>query len=289
MTIDPQWDFDALPGNVRTVEDNVSAGDATNSLIAQMLAHTGEDQPVLEAPENPYIRLPGGLYWDGELLRTAEVRELTGEDEEALAAVRGSLARWLSVLLERTVVRIGDLATTPQMVKKLLIGDRDELLLGVRIATFGRMVTLRNITCPHCEGELDATVDLSTVDRNLLENPQPRHEYQVALQRGGTAVFRLPDGAAQESTFGSEDLTAAQRDTRLLAQCLVRVTDSSGQPVGKSGEALARHMGMADRQTVITFMAERQPGPLLNDIRFMHDGCGQEVRLPLELPELFRI
>lgn len=290
MTVDSQWDFDALSGDTRTAEQNASGAEATNALMASVLSGAVSDPPAVPDPEDPHVDLPGGLYWDGELLRTAEVRELTGTDEEALAAVRGSLARWMSLLLERTVVRIGDLTPTPAAIRRLLIGDRDELLLGVRIVTFGPTITLQHVVCPHCEQPVDLTVDLRTIDRVVLDSPAPRHEYTVPLRRGGTAVVRLPDGAAQEKTFGDDDrMTSAQRNTILLSECLVSVTDSAGQPVALSGEALAQNLGMADRQIILQYLSEHQPGPRLDDIRIQHDGCGQEVRLPLTLPELFRI
>lgn len=288
MTLDPQWDFDALAsGTTRTAEENTANPAVTNALMTSILTNSVGEPPVPEAPEDPHVDLPGGLLWQGAVLRTARVRELTGEDEEALAAVTGSVARWMSVMLERSVERLGDEEPTPGMIRKLLIGDRDELLLAVRIATFGPEITVRQMVCPHCEQSFDATVDLSTVERVRLKTPLS--EYEVPLRRGGVVFVRFPDGTAQEATFTNDATTSAQRNSRLLGHCLVRVTDPTGVAVPKAGEALAQSLSMADRQLVLKYLADHQPGPRLDDIRFTHDQCGEEVRLPLTLPELFRI
>lgn len=283
---DAQWDFDALDSaEAFTREDTLASPQMANARVAQLMADSVGAAPTIEPPEDDFVDLPGGLYWDGQLLKSARVRELTGDDEEALAAIRGSIARWLSVLLERAVVQIGYETPTPKMLSKLLIGDRDALLLGVRIATFGRDVTVRNVQCPHCEKHFDATVDLTTLDRVELKEPTPRHEYEVPLRRGGMAVIRLPDGVAQEAMFADEDVTLAVRNTTLLSHVLV----NTGEAGTKSGAEMARSLGMADRQVILQFIAENQPGPKLDDIRFTHEACGEEVRLELTLPEIFRI
>lgn len=289
MTLDPKWDFDALSSETHSAEDNLANPGATNAMVLAALAQAAGEAPALPDPEDPYVELPGGLYWDGELLRTAEVRELNGDDEEALAALKGSMARWVSVMLERNVIRIGDAAMTPAMARALLIGDRDALLLHIRIVTFGPEITLTNIVCPHCDAAMDATIDLTTVDTVRLEEPTPRHEYTVALRRGRSAQVRLPGGAAQESTFAEDAGTPAKRNTVLLGQCLLSVTDATGEVRPMKGAALAQSLSMADRQMVLRYIATSQPGPKLDDIRFTHETCGEEVRLPLTLPELFRI
>lgn len=290
MTVDPTWDFGAInSSDTRTADESRANGDVTNALVASVLAESVGAAPVIEDPEDTHVELPGGLYWDGDLIRTAEVRELTGEDDEKLASVTGSLVRWLTAMLERAVVRIGDETPTPAMIRRLLIGDRDALLLGIRIATFGRDITLTNVVCPHCDEALDATIDLTTVDKVTLDNPAPRHEHLVPLRRGGVATVRLPDGEAQELVFAENSGTSAQRATKLLAHCLVSVTDKTATLSTLKGAALAKSLNWADRQTLSNYLTKTQPGPRLDDIRFVHEACGEEVRLPLTVPELFRV
>lgn len=284
---DNQWDFDSIGGSVTSVEEALANPGVVNSQVQQALTESVGDAPVITPPEDDEVTLSGGLFWDGELLKTAQVRELTGEDEEALSRVKGSLARWLTVLLERAVVRVGNEAVTPKLIRRLLIGDRDELVIGVRIATFGKEITAHNVQCPHCNGFFDATVDLTQVDRVKLEEPRPRHEYEVGLRNGRTALVRLPDGVAQEAVFEDEDATMPERNSALLAGCLVRVWSAAGED-GRSGKELAKALSVADRRTLLEFISTTQPGPLLDDIQFDHEACGKEVRLELKMPDLFR-
>lgn len=284
---DNQWDFDSIDGSVTSAEEALANPGAVNSQVQQALTESVGDAPVITPPEDDLVTLPGGLFWDGELLKTAQVRELTGEDEEALSRVKGSLARWLTVLLERSVVRVGVEPVTLKLIRRLLIGDRDELVIGVRIATFGKFITAHNVQCPHCDEYFDATVDLTKVERVTLKEPRPRHEYEVELRNGRKALVRLPDGVAQEAVFEIEDATMPERNSALLAGCLVKVMSAAGED-GRSGRELAKALSVADRRTLLEFISTTQPGPLLDDIQFAHDACGKEVRLELKMPDLFR-
>lgn len=288
MTHDTTWDFDGIGADTHSAQDNLAHPETTNAKVEAVLLESVGDAPTVPFPGDHLVQLPGGLYWDGELLRTAEVRELTGHDEEVLAALTGSIAEWMSVMLGRAVERIGDRKPTPAMIRKLLIGDRDALMLGVRIATFGPDITA-TLVCPHCDEQFEATVDLRTVESVVLAAPTPQHEHEVQLRGGGTAVVRLPDGAAQERIFADDAGNPAQRNTRLLTRCLVSLKDEQGRPVARQGSELAQGMGMADRQIVLRYLADFQPGPKLDAIRFSHVTCGEEVRLPLTLPDLFRL
>ncbi|MFE9834036.1 hypothetical protein ACFYP4_02635 [Streptomyces sp. NPDC005551] len=282
------WDFDKLAGDVVTAESALASPEMVNAQVTQALNESVGDAPEPPEPADDYVSLPGGLYWDGELIRDAQVRELTGDDEEQLARVKGSLARWVSVLLERNVVRVGSVPTDATLVRRLLIGDRDALLLGIRIATLGKEITARQVQCPHCQGFFDATVDLSTVDTVRVDEPRPRHEYEVPLRKGRKALVRLPDGEAQELMLKADDATLPERNTILLGHCVVRVLDADGEGLRLSGPLLAKSLGMGDRQTILRHIHDTQPGPRLDDIRFNHEECGREVLLPITIGELFR-
>jgi hypothetical protein len=194
----------------------------------------------------------------------------------------------VSLLLERCVVRIGDVEPTPAMVRRLLVGDRDALLLGIRVATFGRDITAHQVQCPHCQEFFSATVDLSSVDSVRIAEPRPRHEYEVPLRRGRVAVVRFPDGEAQEAMLRTDDATLPERETALLASCVVRVQDADGEGLGQGGELLAKRLPTMDRKAIIRHIADNQPGPRIDDIRFAHEACGKEVALPITIGELFR-
>src|SRR5215469_729441 len=98
------------------------------------------DMPVIALPPSDLITLNGGLVKGDKVINTAIVKELTGEDEEALArAAQANYFHFIDRLLRCGVVQLGDepKSQTEQLLGKLLIGDREQLLLGIREATYG--------------------------------------------------------------------------------------------------------------------------------------------------------
>src|ERR1700694_210359 len=94
--------------------------------------------------------LPGGLVLEDRSLSTVELRPLTGREEEWLAGNAGSpAARAVTQVLAACVTHIEDLAPTLELIRRLLVGDRDYLVLQLRRLTFGdefRAV----LACPEC-------------------------------------------------------------------------------------------------------------------------------------------
>ena len=104
--------------------------DAINAASAEPVPEVGS------APES-IVHLIRGIREDTETgvvwHDVAEVRELTGEDEEYLASIENkkglTYSAYMSALLARATVRIGGLAVNndPRIVDKLILGDRDLL------------------------------------------------------------------------------------------------------------------------------------------------------------------
>ena len=68
---------------------NAAANPAmANNILNQVINEQIEDDfnPEIKSPVDTTVELPGGYITSaGELLRTAEVRELNGRDEEAIS------------------------------------------------------------------------------------------------------------------------------------------------------------------------------------------------------------
>jgi hypothetical protein len=47
-------------------------------------------------------------------------------------------------------------------------------------------------------------------------------------------------------------------------------------------------MNLKDRRTLLDFLEELQVGPRLDQVKFTHDTCGEEVELPLSVDILFQ-
>ena len=256
---------------------------AASEAAERILADDG-NIPITPPPDTE-IELPAGLITgDGRLLRTAEVRELTGEDEEYLA--RGgnssSLSRYFHSILTRAVLRIGNLEPDYAMLQGLLIGDRSTLLLGIRRATYGDDYEIE-LTCPKCDFEFGVAIELhKDVPIRVMENPMVR-EHTVELRHGVLAKVRFPNGADQEAALSDNRRTIPEQNTIILGRC---VTEIDGRPI--IGDETVRKMGLQDRATLMKFLADNQPGPQFGEVSVPCSSCGESSTVALSMEDLFR-
>jgi dsDNA-binding SOS-regulon protein len=267
-----------------------------NAALAQELANKAMQEPtqvtvgVPEAPKpaplppDTTVTLAAGLLdvMTGECEMTAEVRELTGADEEALARIVDP-GKSLLATLDRAVVKIGDKPAKKEDLDVLLAGDRELLLMAIRTATFGAEVKLEG-ACPLCSADdqtfiIDLNKDVKVV---RLDNPADRN-FMLDCKAGEVEVT-LPDGTAQKKLVAAQDKTQAELDTILLKSCIAAI---NGMPIFDVKQI--QGLGMADRRKIIGEIVKRSPGPRLAEIEKTCSACGQEVPLPLTLAELFRV
>lgn len=234
----------------------------------------------VQLPPDTEVRLLGGLYdpFNG-LIETAEVRELTGVDEEAISKIADP-GKALLTILERATVKIGDEPASKEMLDALYAGDRELILLAIRNATFGTKVKLGPGSCIHCGVEQVFNIDLTT-DVPMKELDGER-EFTVQC-KAGEVVVSLPKGGTQKAMVTSTDKTAAELDTILLKNCIISI---NGQPV--ISPETVRNLSLKDRRDILEEITNRNPGPQLNEIKKACNSCGQEVPLPLTLADLFR-
>ena len=268
------------------------AAQAALDLAAKMSA---ADLPDVQLPPDDLVTLPGGYVHKGSVIKHAVVRELNGEDEEALAKALqgGNLYHLLDTLISRAVVKLGDLTyeETRLAVPDLLTGDRDEIILGIRAATYGDTIEVFGWTCPECSGVVDK-IEFSLkedVERIKLKNPIEDSEFEVRLGRGAKAKVRLATGSVQMAVWEQDNLVGPQRDDIMLSKTVQTFTDRKGQEhIISLFPSMVRQMSAPDRRLIIRELSKRQPGPRYNDVRFTHDGCHKEVALALGITDLFR-
>ncbi|WP_274916900.1 T4 family baseplate hub assembly chaperone [Streptomyces sp. WZ-12] len=280
MTVSYDWTFDS--GNTQQAINPVTEPAGANAAAQQALTESVGPAPAPPIPNDSVVTLPVGTDIDGQLVRDAEIRELTGEDEEAIAKVATNSREFFNVLLNRGVTRIGTNAPTPELLDQLYIGDADALLLAIRVATFGNKLEMTNVRCPNCDERIDVTIDLATVPQRGLP-PQP---HKVDLRTGSTAYVKFPKRADQAYILADPDSSDAHRNTLLLERCLDRVEAPDGT-VTQGSLNVARRMGIADRRTILLYLADNAPGPELAGISVEHAGCGKEIPLPLTLTDCF--
>lgn len=262
-----------------------------NAEVDAALKAVGNDEfPVPPEPSDDLVNLPGGITIKGQTLKTATVRELNGSDEEALSrALRsGNPFHFLDTLITRATETVGTLPATPDVLSRLLIGDRDELALAIRAATYGEDFEIERWVCPACQKQSDIKFSLKDVERHKLDRPEDA-TFEVELRKGAKAKVTLPNGAIQESLFENPDWTTSERNTKLLTMCIQIYTDSNGQEHHVAAyPSIVLSLSIPDRQKIIAEISNRQPGPRYNEVKFTHNECGNEVVLTLGLADLFR-
>jgi len=251
--------------------------------FAQKAMEEPESVITTRAPSDTEVCLRGGFITeDGKLITTAEVRELTGADEEFVSKT-GSMAKALNALLERGLVKLGNEEVTRDHLDTLLAGDRDSILIGIRCATFGRDLTL-NVKCPNCSTGQTCVINLvDDVPYRELKDKEKDRTWSMNTKRGSVTVS-LPNGIVQKKLMDNVEKTSAEINTLLLSGC---ITSVDGSP--SVGAATALSLGMSDRAKVIDEILSRNPGPRLGEVKKACQACGEDIELPLSLADLFRL
>jgi hypothetical protein len=219
------------------------------------------------------VPLPGGfILADGRRLSQAELCPLTGREEEWLTEhphVPSALA--VSRILSACLLRLDDVPSTPELVRNLLVGDRDYLMLHLRRITLGETIAAV-IVCPACTQKMD--VDFVIGDVPVAWRPQEMAIYPLDLgvegkQPGRTVQFRLPTGRDQETVLS---VPAEMAVATLLSNCLV---DDGGVP-----------LSTAEQEAVIEAMEALAPQVDL-ELDLTCPECGHAFLVPFDTTAFF--
>ena len=256
-----------------------------NNLINQVMNEQIEDDfnPQIKSPLDNMVDLPGGyLTSAGEVIRTAEVKELNGRDEEVIAKAT-TVGKALSTIIQRGTVSIGNIKAEESVLDQLLAGDLDALLLGIIKATFGVDIEIPSY-CDKCEDYKVVTVDLNEdVKVKILTDPINDRVFTV---KGKKDIFtvQLPTGSDQKQLIANADKSEAEQTTLLLQGCLLKINDN---PVYSALQV--QHLGMVDRKNIVKEINKRVPGPQFTDLKVTCPECEGEVTVSINLGTLFRL
>lgn len=246
-----------------------------------------------EAASPSTCLLPGGLIGDdGVVHREAVIVPLSGREEELLADRRGDApAARVTAVLARCVRRIGTVAVTPDVARRLLVADRQFLLLKLREVTFGdRVVGTLACPWPHCGARMD--LDFSTHDVPVSEAAEMVATYSVALdaaagpegedgRRHRTITFRLPNGADQEVLGPLLADDPGRALTELFERCLLGTDDES-----ENVPDLVARLSPQARRAVERAMEERAPRVEL-EMDLTCPECGRASTVPFDVQDFF--
>ena len=260
---------------------------ANPALANQLLTKALDEAPVEMTPEivipsDTVVELPGGFITAaGEIVRTAEVRELNGRDEEAISKAT-NLGRALMTILQRGTVKIGTEAATENILDQLLIGDRDQLLLGILKATFGSEVKIASY-CQGCSEVKTVQVDINAdIKTKVLTDPIDDRVFTVKGKDKDFTV-RLPTGTVQKKMIDNMDKTSAELSTLILEGSVIKIGDA---PVYSAQQVQV--LSVSDRRKLIEEINDRAPGPQFDDVTVKCPDCEGEVLVPINLGTLFQ-
>jgi len=245
--------------------------------------------PVPTMPDVPVtsVELMRGLYdKDKDIWHTeAEVRELTGEDEEYLATLEKKkdlmYSEYMTAMLARAVIRIGDVSMdlpiekAKAVVDKLVLGDRDLLYLAVVKATYGD-TRLINAVCQSCNKMNDVNLVLDEDFPVKYPDFDVRKGLEVNTSKGAV-VLRLPNG---EDTVISqrESKTDAELNTVMISRCAVWPEGTAPKDPLK----WARSLNIADRKKLVNALLSIDIGPKMGEVETHCASCGEKMPILID-------
>jgi len=267
-----------------------------------------KSRSLKEKPEQGIFILPGGIILpDGTRYQVVKLRQLTGREEEMILDAEAdnnnnnnNITALLTQILTNCIESIGPLKEiNSDIVRQLLICDRDYLLLKLRQITFGNRIDAQ-VQCPNesCRKPMHIDFDLKniTVQRKdigngvyslrlspLASNRDSKNNNNNDVKRSDIE-FRLPNVADQEEI--AEELYKEKKNeskalTKLLQRCLIRVGNAS-----EIDENLVYSLPILARREIDQKMQEYSPKVDLR-IHMQCPQCKMDFTSPFDLQNFF--
>jgi hypothetical protein len=246
------------------------------------------DAPVIQESIEPYVELPRGLMHNGSWHKRAMVRELTGVDEESISRVKDITDIYDTVLALGTVrigeVELGTLPLTERQghLGQLLLGERDQLFVGITRATYGDHKKLL-YTCQSCQEQQELTVVLSEDFPMDVVADVERTEFDFTTSKGDRVLYRPAVGADQMEALKRKNATSAEQNTIMLSRCIKEVNGA----LVVDPMAYARNLPLRDRNGLLAELVSRQPTVNMT-VTVDCVACREEQVIPLGWADLFQ-
>ena len=227
------------------------------------------------------VKLMRGVQHENEWLQNAIIRELNGEDEEAIVSLTTKsdmvYSDYMSALLKRAVVSIGDIsiAQNQGLIDQLMIGDRDLLFVGAMRATYGRFREME-VSCGNCAETNFVTLNLDEDFSFEFPEKDCTLPLEVELRDGSIIKLRYPTGA-DSSYVAKKAKTTAEQNTMMLARCSEWDID---QPTNM--EQWAKHLGVSDRSKLVRALTNNPPGPKMEEVKTQCAKCSEELLIIMD-------
>jgi hypothetical protein len=175
------------------------------------------------------FELPCGyLDSQGNLHTSIEVCEMTGEEEEILAAKNMPVVKKMNKILTACTKAVGefrDRQKIEQIIPDLTQGDRIFLLFAIRRVSLGDQMPF-SAECPECKHKAHVSLDLSELESKPMPDPKIR-VYEVVLPRTKKVVImKVLTGRGEEAVS-----KAAVAGKDVISQAILsRVESLDGKP-----------------------------------------------------------
>jgi hypothetical protein len=220
--------------------------------------------------------LPCGLLdKDGVLHDEVQIREMTGYEEDLLAAKGTPMAVKMNNLIAACTTRIGAITDRGQInaaIKDLPVGDRVFLLFAVRKVSLGDSFPFRQ-KCPSCGTESIYHVLLSELDVKNMPNKMQRI-YDIVLPSGTKARFKLLTGKEEDAVTA-----ASSAESAISIAMLARTVLLNDAP--PTLEAM-KSLSFRDRQA-LRAQFEAVDGGIDTSVENTCDDCGYTFKTDLDL------
>lgn len=213
--------------------------------------------PKLEQPQSSIdgFELPCGfLDEEGGLHTDVIVREMTGEEEEILAAKNIPNGKKYNRVLARCTNQIGDFSEQhdiSRIVQDLTQGDRVYLLFAIRRASLGDEMPFTT-KCPQCDTESQMTIDLKDLEIKKMPDPLIR-TYSTKLPSGKNAQMKVLVGRGEDMIAKAFKKGVDVISTAILA----RLAELDGEPPSIKG---LKKLSLKDRNHLKNIWEDHEGG-----------------------------
>ncbi len=240
------------------------------------------------------FKLPGGYVDEnGDVHREVVLIPLSGKEEELLARNRGQeSASLVTIVLGRCLQRLGAIVPVPEDVsRRLLIADRQYLLLRLREVTFGDRVQA-GVSCPWPDCGKQVDINFSIRDIPIKESVDKGPFYKMELSTEAAIrgeenndyreiTFRLPNGADQEAVSPFLRENEALALSMLLERCIRAIG-----PFEDPGKELINSLSPSARMEIEKQMADAAPH-VESDMGANCPECGRDFTVPFDIHDFF--
>lgn len=266
--------------------------DVPEEVLADSSKSTDKGEPpVMEDHPDLFVDLPRGIWRDSVWERRAEVKELTGMDEEFISKYNKTETEAFDAVLSVGVTRIGslDLSSKPHtervgILNDLMVGERQALYIAITRVTFGneREFTYVCECLADVETSIDMAKDLKISEPVGVDLTAGLYEYKSPTSNL-VVEFRLVTGSDEKIIMEKKSATMPERVSMVLENVIKRV--NGGPVVDPYG--FVRNMKSRDRKGLMEVIDSYQPKVDM-EVEIECPSCSRKTPFALSWSDLFQ-